>query len=136
VHKNQTANLGLEVVNLKTHYYGIPVLENVAQLPQTPVWIFGTARGGDLIYNHLSSSRVPIAGFIDIAPQQNTLHRLPVLSVESFMAQHPKTVPIVLANRYFKENGSRLQSAGFTDLYNAHPLVIRLHTHAPTSVAA
>lgn len=135
VYKDQVNNLGYGPIDLSQHYSSIPVLEDVRQLSTQSVWIFGTGRGGDLMFNFLTQSKISIAGFIDIESRQDKFHHLPVLSVEAFI-QQPKTVPVVLANRYFKENGKRLRSEGYLDLYNAHPLVIRLHRHQPIRTAA
>ncbi|MDP9127546.1 MAG: hypothetical protein M3N08_04710, partial [Pseudomonadota bacterium] len=133
VYKDQARALGYEPVDLKTHDLSLPSFEDARQLGPGPVWIFGTARGGDLVFKHLTKASVNIAGFIDTNPQGPTLHGLPVLSVEAFAAQEPQTVSVVLANRYFKENSKRLRSAGYLALFNAHPLVIRLHHNRPAA---
>ncbi len=136
VKKGHAGSMGYEPLDLKTHYSCLPVFEDIRQLPAQSVWIFGTARGGDLMFDYLSRSKVDVAGFIDIEPQQKTLHSLPIISIDEFISQQPKTVSVVLANRYFKENGKRLREAGYMNLFNAHPLVIRLNYHKPANIVA
>src|SRR5262249_17011559 len=103
VPSNQVSTSGYTPVNLKGHYAGLSVLENAGQLSGQSVWIFGAARGGDLMFKYLSKHGVPVAGFIDIEPLSGTFHGLPVLRVDDFARQHPKTTPIILSNRYVVE---------------------------------
>jgi SAM-dependent methyltransferase len=125
--KDQVAALGYQPVDLQDHQFGVPILEDCQRLPAGPVWIFGTARGGDLMLRYLRDHKVTIAGFIDVTSSQTALHGLPVLQVDNFMATQPQTSTIILANRYVRENSARLRAKGFTVLLNGHPLVISLH---------
>jgi len=130
VQKDQVQNLGYEPINYAGYPYNLPLLETTS-LPPGPVWIFGAGRGGDLIFKYLSRHNVPVAGFVDVETKTDVLRRLPLLKVDEFVQRQPTGTPLVLANRYFKENSLRLMKAGFTNMFNAHPLVIMLHRHGP-----
>jgi 2-polyprenyl-3-methyl-5-hydroxy-6-metoxy-1,4-benzoquinol methylase len=136
VPKEQAAAMGYHQVSLVEHYSGAPDFYDVRQLPLQPVWIFGTARGGDLIFKYLSRNKINIAGFIDIEKQCDRLHRLPVLQIDDFIQQQEKTTPVIMANRYYRENSTRLREAGFISLFNAHRLVIRLNYHRSAKTVA
>lgn len=129
--KATAASMGYDPVDFKEHQFSIPVFDNTDLLDPKPVWIFGTARGGDLIFDFLTNQGIAVAGFIDLERQKDKLHDVPVVALDEFTENHPKSTQIILANRYVKENAERLHKAGFYALYNGHPLIIKLHYNHP-----
>ncbi len=104
----------------------VPELDGLEALPaDRPFFIFGTARGaGLLVEAGAAIGRVPV-GFIDIERTDPFLG-LPVCSVAGFAATAAPDTPVVLSNRFVRENALRLQAHGFSRLYNGLSLVRRL----------
>lgn len=104
-----------------------PMLRALADLPRRPFFIFGTARGAELLARHLRRrGGPPLEGFIDIE-RTGSLLGVPVLSVEQFAAGWPSDTPVVLSNRYVLQNAARLRAKGFSAIWNGQPLVISLN---------
>ncbi|WP_173984943.1 bifunctional 2-polyprenyl-6-hydroxyphenol methylase/3-demethylubiquinol 3-O-methyltransferase UbiG [Magnetospirillum sp. SS-4] len=128
VRRSEAAGLGLAVVDAGP---AIPVLRAFTDLPERPFFIFGTARGAELLVQRLRRRGGPeLAGFIDIE-RTGRFMGLPVLSVDDFAASWPDDTPVVLSNRHVLPNAERLRGRGRTALWNAHPLVISLNYRGP-----
>ena len=128
VNKNQTSKLDLTPLNLMGHPYNLPLLEET-NIPTRPLWIFGVGRGGNLIFDYLAHHKAKVAGFIDTEAHEDKFHDLPVLRIDQFIKEQPKSTPIILANKYYKENSLSFMHANFTNVLNAHSLVICLFRH-------
>ncbi len=101
-------------------------LTSVRDLPgEHPYFIFGTAQGAELLLAAARNAGRPPAGFIDLT-REGFLKGLPVTPWEVFVATQPAHSLIVLSNAYVQENAERLWAHGFTNLLNAHPLVVAL----------
>ncbi|MEI8395159.1 MAG: class I SAM-dependent methyltransferase [Rhodospirillaceae bacterium] len=95
-----------------------------------PVFIFGTARGAELLYNEIMRCPdVQLAGFIDLE-RTGTLFDLPVLRFDDFAATMPADTAVVLSNQYVRQNSARLNREGFTRIFDAHSLVMALNRQA------
>ena len=91
-----------------------------------PVFIFGTARGAELLYNEIMRCPdVHLAGFIDLE-RTGTLFDLPVLRFDDFAATMPADTAVVLSNQYVRQNSARLNREGFTRIFDAHSLASAL----------
>ena len=84
-----------------------------------PVWIFGAAAGGKVVYDFLTANKIPVAGFIDIEPKQDTLFGLPVVAYDVFSKKEELGVPVILASKYVSPNWARLNQTGFNNVVNA-----------------
>ncbi len=108
-----------------------PALAGLADLPDRAFFIFGTARGAELLVERLRRRGGPeLAGFIDIERVADFQGR-PVLSPEDFTARWPADTPVVLSNRYVLQNSARLRSGGHQAIWNGHPLVVSLNFRGP-----
>ncbi len=88
-----------------------------------PVYIFGTGRGGELLYDAMG--KVPgltVGGFVDVE-RSGELSGLPIHAVEHFVRTFPRDTPVVISNRFVVENSERLLNQGFISVYNGHLLV-------------
>jgi len=100
--------------------YYLPLFND--EMPQTfskPVWIFGAARGAEMVHAYLAASGASVAGFIDITPGQPTCCGLPILSFDEFVRQTDQDVPVILASKYVSPNWDKLRHAGFKNVINA-----------------
>jgi SAM-dependent methyltransferase len=130
VREAETAGLGLAVVD-PADLVLPPVLSSFSDLPARPFFIFGTARGAELLVERLRRRGGPeLAGFIDIE-RSGELLGLPVLSVDAFAAEWPSDTSVVLSNRYVLANAKRMRQRGFSAMWNAHPLVLSLNYRGP-----
>ena len=130
VRQAEAAAIGLAVLDPE-EAVPPPTLRALTHLPARPFFIFGTARGAEMLVERLKRrGGPPLAGFIDIERTGSFLG-LPVLSVDQLAAQWPTDTPVVLSNRYVLPNTARLRAKGFTQLWNAHPLVISLNFRGP-----
>jgi 2-polyprenyl-6-hydroxyphenyl methylase/3-demethylubiquinone-9 3-methyltransferase len=127
VHEEKADILGYKDAALFQKFHALPQLEDVKTPFDRPVWLFGAAQGAALIYEHLREQGVAVAGFIDIVPQKQFLHNLPVCSFAAFVKDQPKTTPVIQTTRYVVENLRRLHEAGFQTVYDATRLVKRLN---------
>jgi hypothetical protein len=100
----------MPTVNLK-------VISAADQLPQR-VWIFGTGRGGKILYDHLSKNKIEVAGFVDADEAKPVQSHIPVLKISDFVSNQPTSTPVVLANQYKEVNSVKLVRAGFQELYD------------------
>lgn len=129
VPRGKAASMGYNVIDLRLlPEKEFPVLTDLETLPKgQPIYIFGTAHGGELVYNALRKIKdITIAGFVNVEREAEKFG-LPVHHVDDFVKQVPTETPVILANRYVAENGARLRAAGFPLIYNGHPLVQKLH---------
>lgn len=124
ISKDHIEEMSYKQLDLHNHYTNIPMLDFDCVLPQQPVWIFGAARGGDIVFDFLTKRKITVAGFIDIAPSATLFHGLPAVSVIDFIRSQPVSTPVILANRHVQANSARLRDAGFDVLFNAHPLIV------------
>ncbi len=116
---------GLAVIKAET-VIPLPLLRAFTDLPPRPFFIFGTARGAEMLVGRLRRRGGPeLAGFIDIE-RTGQFMGLPVLSVDDFAASWPKDTPVVLSNRYVQANADRLKARECTAVWNGHPLVLSL----------
>lgn len=153
IHTFARDKLGMSIVNLnvgegntefllmKTAYaqtQGIPVIDGKG-LPSclpvlgpdaikemsSPVWIFGAAKGAEMVFDYLSENKVPVLGFIDITPSQKELKGKPVFAYDDFAKQADKQASVVLASRYIVQNYERLAASGFENVVNGHAWITR-----------
>ena len=104
----------------------LPRLNAVSELPMAQnYFIFGTAQGAECLFAAASRAGRPPAGFIDLT-REGVLKGRPIYSEKTFVATMPPDSLIVLSNSYLQENAERLWAHGFTNLCNAHPLVVAL----------
>ncbi len=105
----------------------VKVLSGLDQIERgRPLYIFGTARGADLLIEALRETPdLDLGGFIDIE-RDDTKRGFRIHRIDQFVTRFPPETPVLLSNRYVLENGRRLLEAGFRTLYNGHPLVMRL----------
>lgn len=128
VRRDDVAAMGLSEITDTDNPMGLTRLDTMTTLPKGPIWIFGTAHGGDLIHDYLRQRGATLGGFIDLAePEQTRLHGLPCLSLTQYAALADPSSPIILANRYVRENAAKLRKLGFTQIINGHPLIMKLH---------
>lgn len=107
-------------------WFGVKTVRTLDDLPDGPLFIFGTARGAELLRGEIARcSRLSLRGFIDVVRSEG-LYGLPVHAPEHFMAEYPAGTTVVLSNRYVVENSRPLIGRGFTAVHNALPLVRRL----------
>ncbi len=102
----------------------LPVLRSVSQLPSTgDYYIFGCAPGAELLAAAARRAGRPPAGYIDLF-RNDRLAGLEIQRFDRFTAD-PDTL-VVLSNSYVQENADRLWGAGYTNILNAHPLVVEM----------
>jgi len=129
VNKGTATSLGHVVVPPdELARFRVIVLRSLAELnPDRPIYIFGTARGAEILAAEAHRlGAPPIAGYIDIE-RRGTLSGQPILSVEELAAQCPPDTPVVISNRYVENNATLLIRHGFTNIANGHQLVVTLN---------
>jgi len=120
------ASLGLRLYSGRDLPYHLPELsEATLNTISAPVWIFGAAKGGQMVFDFLSSNKVPVAGFIEPTPEKKELRGVPVVAYDAFVQQEDRTVPVILASKYLVPNWTLLKRDGFENGVNGFSWIIK-----------
>lgn len=108
--------------------WDVTSLRNDADLatldPRKPIYIYGTGRGGDLLYDAVTRvlNTTP-AGFVTTS-ESGTHRNLPVLKVAELSTSAPKGAQVLVASSHFGAISIRLAEHGILRFWNAYPYAI------------
>lgn len=98
----------------------LPRLEAVK--PNTRIYIFGTGRGGSIVFDELTS-RGPceVVGFVD-SVRTGHHHGLPLYDLESFIGMRSDD-PVILATHAWREIAGKLLTSGVGAVFNGYDII-------------